>query len=56
MKKIVVGFIVIVSMLLFNSCTDNSLEEIENREQKIQLIDHSEVGDENNEDEEEGSR
>ena len=41
MKKIVVGFVVIIGMLLFNSCTDNSLEEIENNEKKENIEIHN---------------
>ncbi|CAL2093193.1 conserved protein of unknown function [Tenacibaculum sp. 190524A02b] len=44
MKKILLGFVVIAGMSLFNSCTDNSLDEIENREQqRMQFIDKDNV-------------
>ncbi|CAL2092160.1 hypothetical protein [Tenacibaculum sp. 190524A02b] len=45
MKKLVIVFVSITTMLLFNSCTDNTLEKIEKNELQNKtksLIDPSE--------------
>ncbi|SED09218.1 hypothetical protein SAMN04489761_4247 [Tenacibaculum sp. MAR_2009_124] len=48
MKKLLAVAVLVLGTLLFNSCTeDNTLEELETRnetEQEIQLIDPVEVG------------
>ncbi|CAL2108222.1 conserved hypothetical protein [Tenacibaculum sp. 190524A02b] len=48
MKKLL---LVIAGVLVFNSCTDTSLEEIENnQENKVQLIDKDEIQEPNDRD------
>lgn len=45
MKKVVLAIALVLGVLSFNSCTDNSLEELENENERnnIQLIDKEEV-------------
>ena len=53
MKKFVL--LVVLVSIAFVSCTDNTLEEIENQElNEIQLIDKKEIGDDEEEQQEEG--
>ncbi|SED21211.1 hypothetical protein SAMN04489761_4639 [Tenacibaculum sp. MAR_2009_124] len=43
MKKVVFAFVIVLASLTFNSCTDNSLEELERNEQ-LQSTDPDEDG------------
>ncbi|CAL2078181.1 hypothetical protein [Tenacibaculum sp. 190524A02b] len=44
MKKVTLIISAIIGMLVLASCTDNTLEEVENREQqRVQFIDKDEV-------------
>ncbi|CAL2107479.1 hypothetical protein T190115A13A_460005 [Tenacibaculum sp. 190524A02b] len=44
MKKVTLIVGIIIGMLSLNSCTDNTLEEVENREQqRVQFIDKDEI-------------
>ncbi|CAM1374355.1 Hypothetical lipoprotein [Tenacibaculum litopenaei] len=53
MKKLLIGLVVVVSVLCVG-CTDTSLEDLEknNDTRELQLIDHTEVGDDDDEQQE----